>query len=153
SNAILTANGTYDSSTIDDRAAFDLRDSGDLSGEPIDVALYLKSNGFVELESGVWMDSEGTVLMDADTDVISPDLFANVTTDRLEVVSRQTTRLQEAIDNATLPSAGDIEAVEAIIGGTYVLRGGIEENGIEGAWELYDDSATEVAPIPAFITL
>ncbi len=156
SSAVLTANGNYDSSAVDNRLVFELRDSGDHSGDPIDVALYLKSNGFIELESGTWIDSEGTVLMNASTKVISPDLFANVQTDRLEVVSRDTTRLQEAIDNARLPSADNVEAVETNIGGTYVLRGGIEEDGITGAWELYDDpiaSTTEVAPIPAFITI
>ena len=132
-DAMLTANGNYDSSMVDDRAAFDLEDSGERSGEPIDVAVYLKSLGYmsdgdVQLESGVWVDAGGTLLIDAASEVISgadgEGQFAGVSADHLEVVSRITDTLQEAIDNSTLPSADDIETVERNIGGTYILRGG-----------------------------
>ena len=67
---------------------------------------------------------------------------------RLEVVSRITEWLSQAIDNGTLPFADNPEIMEALLGQDYVLRGaGLDNPGITDgrAWVLEDPTQENVA--------
>ena len=77
---------------------------------------------------------------------------------RIEVSSRRTEWLFQAIANGTLPFAANPEAVEALLGeGNYVLRGAGQDNpaisgtGETRAWVLEDpqDEVLPVVPLPA----
>jgi filamentous hemagglutinin family protein len=173
-NATLTATGTYyaengDSDlVVDDRAAINFRDRIIHQGDPIDVAIYVQStNGDVTLDNLELLQvvpDYGTAVLDAfntvtigNTVPVLGDTSGAFGSDdmyylyRLEVCSRNTLRLQQAIDNGTLPLANDPCAMELLMGGgTYVLRGGVQEDvegsPLLGAWVLYDDVLPPPSP-------
>ena len=141
-NAELLATGLYDATVVDDRPGVDfLVDSaasdppGRNPGEPIDVAIYLSSQtGDVHVGSAVSIESEGTGAMVVDAyDTVS---FGSLFEDSLEgigwleVCSRRTGSLNEAVYLGTLPYA-DGSGPEA----GYVLRGEKTDVGT-GAWVL-----------------
>jgi hypothetical protein len=141
-NATLTANGAYDPVAVgDDRYAVGFEDSIS-GGDPIDVAIYLRSNrpdallnpiGNVTVESKVTMDNNGTMVVDAGERVAFGGKFYESVfnqTNRLEVVSRRSTTLNEVITYDRLPYADDPEAIRNAFAagggsftGAYVLRG------------------------------
>ena len=141
-DAELLAEGIYDAASVDDRAGVDfLVDSADSDppgrnpGVPIDVAIYLASSaGNVHVGSPVSIESEGTGAMVVDAyDTVN---FGSLFEDSLEgivwleVCSRRTGSLNEAIVYGTLPYA-DGSGSEA----GYVLRGEKTDVGT-GAWVL-----------------
>jgi filamentous hemagglutinin family protein len=70
---------------------------------------------------------------------------------RLEVDSRITEWLYQAVQNETLPYASDPEAVEDMLGQDYVLRGaGLDNPAINDgrAWVLENPPVNTVAPLP-----
>jgi len=140
----LIARGQYDSSSVDDRPGVDFLVDGADSippgrdpGEPIDVAVYLASTGqdgannegdvHVGTEK-VYAASGGTMVVDAYNTVTLADLtkLQGYSVDRLEVCSRITGWLQDAVDNGTLPGADDPAFAPAWVRGgpeSYILRG------------------------------
>ncbi len=175
-NAELYADGIYDATIIDDRAAVGLLDVPATiggyprnEGDPIDVAVYLASTGTdtdagqgnIDLEVGsVEIDGQGTMVIDAydtvsfgESGVFDSGVF-NIS--RMEVVSRITEWLYQAVGH--LPFAGDslaIAAFEDIIGGDYVLRGaGLDNIGITDAraWIL-ENFLVAAAPLPENVEL
>lgn len=141
-NAELLAVGLYDATVVDDRPGVDfLVNSADSDppgrnpGEPIDVAIYLSSEtGDVYVGSAVSIESEGTGAMVVDAyDTVSfgslfEDSLAGI--DWLEVCSRRTGSLNEAVYLGTLPYVDGSGPEEG-----YVLRGEKTDVGT-GAWVL-----------------
>jgi hypothetical protein len=142
-SAGLSAEGLYDAASVDDRAAVGFLDEpaeidGLLrnEGDPIDVAIYLASvTGNVHVVSPVSIESEGTgaMVVDAYDTVTFGSLFVEESLEGigwLEVCSRRTGSLNEAVVYGTLPYADGSGPEEG-----YVLRG---ENdlGINSAWVL-----------------
>jgi len=137
--ATITANGTYDATVNDDRSRVQLKSTGADSGDPIDVAIYLGSYDFTTMTGGnvtvdsiVNMNDNGTMVIDAyDTVNAFGSNFTGSApwsnaTNRLEVVSRTTLTLGDAINNKTLPharEAGGNMAPSWFNGEKYVLRG------------------------------
>jgi hypothetical protein len=141
-DAALLAKGIYDAVSVDDRAGVDfLVDSaasdppGRSPGDPIDVAIYLASTAHnVNVDSAVSIESEGTGAMVVDAyDTVS---FGSLFEDSLEgagwleVCSRKTGSLNEAVYLGTLPYADGSGPEEG-----YVLRGENPDVGT-GAWVL-----------------
>jgi filamentous hemagglutinin family protein len=144
SHSILNADGAYVSAYddpqngVDDRQGSDYLDEihniGGYDRDPgiaSDVAIYAASKtgnvnigGRVNVNNEASEVSSGTVYFDAYDTVLIPGLSA--VSDggyRLEVASRITEWLHEAIDNGTLPYAYDPAYVENILGNDYFLRG------------------------------
>ncbi len=139
--ATLTAKGAYKAydPAHDDRGSVDFQNTGDKAGDPIDVAIYVGSYDFesetgsdVIVNSTVSMTSNGTMVIDAGNVVNS--FGENFTkspvwkdkTSRLEVVSRTTQTVDQAVDKKTLPHAVEARGDEApswFQGEQYVLRG------------------------------
>jgi hypothetical protein len=134
SSGTLTAKGLYDPETVDDRSSVNFV----LDGDPIDVAIYLGSfnhelagdGGNVTVNSAVSIDPKGTMVIDAH-DTVNPfespftDSWKNPT-NRLEVVSRISGSLNDAIFLHTLPYASEASGNIAppwFGGEEYVLRG------------------------------
>ena len=139
--ATITANGVYDATVDNDaseRARFKLASDGD----PIDVAIYLasydgtNSGGDVTVNSTIAMADNGTMVIDA-YNKIEPDDHAfgayftasapwSDATNRLEIVSRISQSLDDAINNNRLPHASEARGGAApswFTGEKYVLRG------------------------------
>jgi hypothetical protein len=153
---------------VDDRAAMDLLDNGDPvdatiggvlrnEGEPFDAAIYAAStDGDVDVSSPVSIMSmdenegpdipQGAMVIDALDTVTFGDLFENSLEngevgDRLEVVSRITEWLFQAVGRLPYPYGGGMFPSDY----AYVLRGaGLDNLGITDgrAWVLED-------PVPA----
>jgi filamentous hemagglutinin family protein len=144
SHSILNADGTYISANddpqngIDDRQGSDYLDEihniGGYDRDPgiaSDVAIYAASKtgninvgGRVNVNNDAFGVSSGTVYLDAYDTVLIPGLSAISDGGyRLEVASRITEWLHEAIENGTLPYAYDPAYVEKVLGNDYVLRG------------------------------
>lgn len=142
-------------------------------GDPIDVAIYAASiEGDVEVNGNIMVENlfpvgkqngapyNPTVVLDADNTVsFDPEglrTFGSGTFS-LEVCSRKTEWLKDAVANATLPYAGDPEFIRTFLGGDYdyVLRGaGLDNLAIEDgrAWvleDLKDDTPEEPAHLDA----
>jgi len=144
-SAKLNAGGTYTpgTPTVDDRLAVGFDDSISGGGDPIDVAIYLRSNrldvslnqiGNVTVGSKVTIGDNGTMVVDAGEKVIFEGKFNESVfnqTHRLEVVSRRSDDLNEVIRYGRLPFADSPEAIRnwfnetstGYFAGAYVLRG------------------------------
>ncbi|MHC4213998.1 MAG: autotransporter outer membrane beta-barrel domain-containing protein, partial [Planctomycetota bacterium] len=145
--AVLTANGTYNPVSFDDRANgvwFDT--SPTFGGDPIDVAIYLGSFGYpggnVEMGSGRvniandgnpdTFDDIGSLVIDAyDTVSFFGPFEASLvpgaasTVEWLEVVSRRSDSINFARSELTLPHADNLSNIAGKnYHGKYVLRGG-----------------------------
>jgi len=123
----LTASGTYDADSVDDRSAIYFRYDGEHKGERIDVAIYIASMGsdvYVGSQ-GVRVAPGGTMVADAYDTVVFEDEFVDTigSLDWLEACSRITTSLGEAASRGSLPYADDPETMEDLLDGSYVLRG------------------------------
>jgi len=138
SNAELIANGTYNPQQYDDRSTVGFDDSISGGGEPIDIAIYLRSNrtdgsgdpiGNVAVNSKVTIADKGTMVIDAGEKVTFGGKFDESVfnqTHRLEVVSRRSYSLNEVIRFDRLPFADNPEAIRSWFKeftGAYVLRG------------------------------
>jgi hypothetical protein len=129
SGATLSADGLYNAAIVDDRAATYFLDSGQYAGDPIDVAIYVASTqGDVHVAAPqVSVAAGGTMVADAyDAVTFGSGFIASLPGGGigwLEACSRITTSLTEATTQQSLPYADDPDAIEAIIGGSYVLRG------------------------------
>jgi filamentous hemagglutinin family protein len=179
SNAVLKADGAYVSAHddpqlgVDDRRGNDYLDEDQIiggyarnKGIPGDVAIYAASKkGNVNISAQIQVNndasevSSGTVYFDAFDTVSIPDL--SILQDggyRLEVASRITEWLHEAIDNGTLPYAYDPAYIENILGNDYVLRGAgdfvdytdsidVPDFSRGRAWVLEDLPTVPVAPL------
>lgn len=184
-NASLRADGTYVSQAdiseygtgVDDRAGVRFldvdaaiggadRDKGIAS----DIAIYAGStkgnvtvrtdNVFVYNASGEGMQGNATVVFDA-YDTVSMPFLADIDGEsmfggfRLEVASRITEWLYQAINGGKLPYADDPGYVASILGNDYVLRGaGLGNASIKDgrAWVLENPGDTPdpvVPPLPA----
>jgi len=141
-NAGLLAVGLYDAAVADDRSAVDFLDEpeeiGGLlrnEGDPIDVAIYLASTtGNIHVGSPVSIEGggAGAVVVDAYDTVSFGSLFEESLEGIgwLEVCSRRTGSLNEAVVYGTLPYADGSGPEDR-----YVLRG--EDGlGISRAWVL-----------------
>ena len=143
-SAKLNASGTYTpgTPTIDDRLAVGFDPSLNGGADPIDVAIYLRSNrldassnqiGNVTVGSEVTIADNGTMVIDAGEKVVfNGDFYKSIfdTSNRLEVVSRRSETLDEVITNQRLPYADNPEAIRdwfnestGYFAGAYVLRG------------------------------
>lgn len=143
-HAVLEADGTYVSANddpingVDDRLGIDYLDEDQViggyerdKGIAGDYAIYAGSktgnvniNGTVHVNNDAGKLSSATVAFDAYNTVSIPNL--NSISDggyRLEVASRTTEWLHQAIENGTLPYAANPEYIEGILGNDYVLRG------------------------------
>ena len=144
-DAVLTANGDYNPVSFDDRSSILFTDDGD----PIDVAIYLGSFGFlgnwrggnVEMGSGRVSirnssgipSTIGSLVIDAYDTVNFSGLFDDSlamggasTVEWLEVVSRISDSLNSARSNLTLPHADNFSNIaNRSFHGKYVLRGDI----------------------------
>lgn len=182
-NGKLIAGGQYDPS-VDDRTGVGfLSEDGAIIGgyernEGIasDVAMYIGStNGNVVVDAADYeyepevfydyyyeMDPTATLVFDA-MDTVSLPFLENILDNgyegmapyRIEVSSRRTEWLFQAIDNGTLPFAANPEAVEAFLGeGNYVLRGAGQDNpeiadtGETRAWVLEDPQDDFIPVVP-----
>ncbi|MHC4324552.1 MAG: hypothetical protein ACYSUX_09785, partial [Planctomycetota bacterium] len=151
SDALLTANGQYDPQLNDDRSAVGFDDSPVGGGDPIDVAIYLRSsqpytlpdpqpdppvipNGNVTVKSEVTIADDGTMVVDAGDTVTFEEKFNESVfnqTHRLEVVSRKSYDRTVVIRFNRLPFADEPEAIRdwfeetptGYFAGAYVLRG------------------------------
>jgi len=145
SNAELIANGTYNPQLYDDRSSVGFDDSINGGADPIDVAIYLRSNRLdaalnqignvtVGSEVTIAVADNGTMVIDAGEKVIfNGDFYTSIfdTSNRLEVVSRRSETLGEVITYERLPHADDPEAIRELFNetstgyfaGAYVLRG------------------------------
>ena len=142
SEATLTAGGEYKAydSDHDDRGSIGfLTGAADKAGDPIDVAIYIGSYDFqsntggdVTVDSTVSMETNGTMVIDAGntvnsfgTNFIESPVWKNKT-NRLEIVSRTTQTVDQAVDSQALPHAVEARGDEAPLwfqGEQYVLRG------------------------------
>lgn len=143
-NAGLSAAGLYDAAVADDRAAVGFLDEPEEingllrnEGDPIDVAIYLASvTGNVNINAPVSIESEGegtgAMVIDAYDTVTFGTLFEESLEGIgwLEVCSRRTGSLNEAIVYGTLPYADGSGPEDG-----YVLRGE-DDLGINSAWVL-----------------
>ena len=147
--ATITANGAY-AVANDDRNTFHLLSTGDRSGNPIDVAIYIgsydfttKTGGNVAVGSTIVMAANGTMVIDAQDTVtdwatIAGENFTGSapwnsgTTNRLELVSRKSLSIDDAINNSRLPHASEVRGKSTpswfpgpmtATGRNYVLRG------------------------------
>lgn len=173
-DASLTANGAY-SNDAEDRAGIGFLDEdaniGDNDrdqGIPSDIAIYAGSqSGNVNIQTAnIAVNNEGdgpaTVVFDAYDTVTMPAIGAiqqarinqendNLFRFRLEVASRVTEWLFQAIDGAKLPYAADSDGeIEEVLGHEYVLRGaGLDNVNITDgrAWVL-EDPTDEPSPVP-----
>jgi filamentous hemagglutinin family protein len=178
-NASLTANGAYGSDP-DDRAGIGFLDEDANiggydrdQGIPSDIAIYVGSQaGNVNIQTpNIAVNNEGegsaTVVFDAYDTVTMPSIEAieqaridlendNLFRFRLEVASRITEWLSQAINGGKLPYATNTEAMEALLGDDYVLRGAGQDNpaiaaeeNSNRAWVLEDptDEPAPVAPL------
>ena len=172
--SFLKAEGLYYGNKVDDRPAIDfLKESAGIGGhdrkqgEAIDVAIYAASTeGNVQANGGMEvtfpfpkqapspeLPTGATVVLDAkDTVSFTPEGLRTFDqgTFSLQVSSRITEWLKDAVDNATLPYADDPEFMSTFLGGDYdyVLRGaGLDNPDIEDgrAWVLEDLSSQEPA--------
>jgi filamentous hemagglutinin family protein len=153
--AQLIATGTYYGAdeTFDDRAAIKFRNASTWQGMPIDVAIYAQSkSGDVTIDHlGILrVEGLGTAALDAKGRVLLTNQN-NAGVDgpyflyRLEVCSRDTIWLSEAIAGGMLPFADNPTLMQPLMGGgMYVLRGGVNPEGIDGAWVLHDEEAPSV---------
>lgn len=128
--AMLTAKGSYETG-VDDRSGVGFPT---VSGDPMDVAIYIHSlEGNVTVNSGVSIDTGGTMVIDAQKSINNfGEIFKKAWTNnagqnRLELVSRITQTLDQAVVLGTLPHAQ--EARQGVTpdwfrGSRYVLRGG-----------------------------
>lgn len=162
----LIAEGQYDSSEVDDRAAIHfLNESASIGGysreegKAIDVAIYAAStegnvvaNGgmavtfpFPSKRSFPELNTGATVVLDAyNTVSFAPEGLVGtfeIPTFSLEVCSRKTEWLKDAVANATLPYADNPEFMRTFLGDDYdyVLRGaGLDNPDIDDgrAWVL-----------------
>jgi hypothetical protein len=155
----LMANGTYDTTdTVDDRAEIDFLDhdipaDSKLGGWPIDVAIYLASNGGdVHVGSPVADLPDGAaVVADAHDTVTFGTAFetslegGNV--DWLEVCSRISGTLGDAWNSGSprLPYVTDSGLGSLTWSGSYVLRGENPDVGT-GAWILGETEEEEDTP-------
>jgi len=131
----LAANGTYSATINDDRSRVYFQTDSD----PVDVAIYLASYDFttqtggnVTVNSAVSMTNNGTMVIDAyDTvntfgsNFTGSSAWSNKT-NRLEVVSRISQSLEDAINSNRIPYAREARmgATPFWFGGEkYVLRG------------------------------
>jgi filamentous hemagglutinin family protein len=164
-DAMLAANGTYYADgSVDDRAAVAFRSTSTWQGVPIDIGLYLKSvegNISVDHLGQLNLVAPGTAVVDAFNyatlvnKVVGQTIICNdpYFLYRLEVASRQILWLQEAIDTGKLPFPEDFPLAEQLMGGgTFVLRGGVDPEGIDGAWVLHGPEAKPIPTIPALAT-
>jgi filamentous hemagglutinin family protein len=171
SGLYLPASESSDAATgVDDRAGanFLAADAaiGGLDrnqGVPSDIAIYAGSTGgnvtIQTAQIGVqnYAAENATVVVDA-YDTVSMPFLADLSPDskfggfRLEVSSRITEWLFQAVDGDKLPFAANPAFVEAILGNDYVLRGaGLDNPAITDgrAWVLEDPTPTPVpAPLP-----
>jgi hypothetical protein len=141
-NATLTANGVYDPVAVgDDRGGVNFAIGTTDAGDDIDVAIYLRSyllgsppaTGSVSVNSKVFIQDNATMVVDAGEKVTLGEKFNESIfnqTNRLEVVSRRSTTLNEVITYDRLPYADDPEAIRSAFAagggsftGAYVLRG------------------------------
>jgi len=144
-SAKLNAGGIYTPGTpaVDDRLAVGFDPSINGGADPIDVAIYLRSNrldassnqiGTVTVGSEVTIADNGTMVIDAGEKVLfNGDFYKSVfdTSNRLEVVSRRSETLGEVITYQRLPHADNPEAIRELFNetstgyfaGAYVLRG------------------------------
>ncbi len=166
SGAQLTANGEYDTTgAVDDRPGVDFLNHVEgykNPGNPIDVAIYVASNaGNVDVGSLVNPIPIGGVMVVDAYDTVTFDGINNKTgvpayaggqfvnsliagnVGWLEVCSRITATLPNAIIDGTLPYASDPGALYPGTG-RYVLRGENPDVGT-GAWVLYDSEAAPLA--------
>jgi predicted outer membrane repeat protein len=152
-SCILTTNGVYDpNGGVDDRDDVDFLvnpEGGKNPGQPIDSAIYLAStDGDINVDSQVGLiPSGGMMVIDANDSVSFGSAFesflAGNNVDRLEVCSRVTGTLNDAVVNGTLPYASNPESVAGWFSEGYVLRG--ENPDVStGAWVLYE---TGIAPV------
>ncbi|HSV26603.1 MAG TPA: hypothetical protein VLH60_01815, partial [Sedimentisphaerales bacterium] len=158
-DAQLIAGGTYYGADgpVDDRAAVKFRNINDWQGVPIDIAVYVQSkNGQVVLNHlGILQVQDlGTVALDAKTGMLLVNQTGAGVDEyylyRLEVAVRDVLWLSEAIANGTHPFASNTALMEALMGGgAYVLRGGVNPEGIEGAWVLHDPTAVQLPALLA----
>jgi hypothetical protein len=179
SHAVLNAHGTYVSANddpengVDDRQGIDFLDEDQMiggydrnKGIPSDIAIYAASkmgNVNIGAQVNVHNDaakvSSATVVFDAFDTVTIPNLGGiSEGGYRLEVASRITEWLHEAIENGTLPYAYDPAYIEDILGNDYVLRGAgdfvdykdsadLPDNPRGRAWVLEDLPTVPVAPL------
>ncbi len=177
-NSFLKAEGLYYGNKVDDRVAIDfLNESASIGGhnrkegDAIDVAIYAASTeGNVEANGGMAvtfpfptkaplpeLNTGATVVLDADNTVsFDPEglrTFGSGTFS-LEVCSRKTEWLKDAVANVTLPFAGNPSFMSTFlgVGYDYVLRGaGLDNPAIDDgkAWVLEDPSTEEPAHLDA----
>ena len=136
--ATLTANGTYNPASYDDRESVDFDSSLTGGGEQLDVAIYLGNSpqappiGNITVNSIVVMENNGGMVVDAGEKVLFGDEFGDSEfnqTHRLEVVSRLSKTLSEVASYERLPFADNPEAIRnwftapGYFAGAYVLRG------------------------------
>ncbi|HIJ71006.1 MAG TPA: filamentous hemagglutinin N-terminal domain-containing protein [Planctomycetes bacterium] len=169
-NSHLRAEGLYYGTDVDDRPAIGfLNESAGIGGydrdqgQPIDVAIYAASTegnvqadgtmevafGFPKQASVQELNTGATVVLDAkDTVNFTPEGFRifDRGTFSLQVCSRITEWLKDAVGNATLPFAGTPSFMISFLGAgyDYVLRGaGLENPAINDgrAWVLEDPSS------------
>ncbi|MHC5082367.1 MAG: filamentous hemagglutinin N-terminal domain-containing protein [Planctomycetota bacterium] len=156
--AKLVANGSYGGgASIDQRSEWDLlaeegKVIGDFprkAGDPAQIAIYAQSqsgnvvfnnlNNFQVNNNAEIRDA--TVVLDAFKKIIFNNGSGGSSEGqyRLEVVSRVTQWLGEAIDNDMLPFADNPEIMEKMLGNEYVMRGaGVPANDYHEAWVLED---------------
>jgi hypothetical protein len=136
--ATLKAEGNY-TTGVDDRDDIYFLKEGDNAGDPIDIAIYVgsydfksKVGGNVTVNSNVSMTTNGTMIIDAENVVNTfSDEFENSPawkngTNRLEVVSRRTETVDQAVVKGSLPYAMHVrrDAIPPWFKGKqYVLRG------------------------------
>ena len=179
-DSFLKAEGLYYGNKVDDRPAIDfLKESAGIGGhdrkqgEAIDVAIYAASiEGNVQANGGMEvtfpfpkqapspeLPTGATVVLDAkDTVSFTPEglrIFDRGTFS-LQVCSRITEWLKDAVANATLPYAGNPVFISTFLGGgyDYVLRGaGLDNPAIDDgrAWVLEDPSTEEPAHLDAML--
>gem|GEM_PF-5189390 len=182
-NGQLIATGKYYADgSVDDRAAINFRylppspDEAHHQGVPIDIAVYVQSlTGDVTLDHlGILSVTRlGTAVLDAWNNVKLTNTTSVGETGpcndpyflyRLEVCSRTTPTLAEAIAGKTLPLADDRHAMELLMGFTdeaatiYILRGGTDEDPesslYPGSWTLDPEPPTPgvTAQLPAMVS-
>jgi filamentous hemagglutinin family protein len=139
-DATLTASGTYNPSIYDDRDSIRFKSAGENAGESIDVAIYVGSYDFesdtggdVTVNSAVSVETNGTMVIDAENRVNAfgnnfiESWKDNNGSNKLQVVSRITETLEQAVDLGTLPYVGEVfhgHLPSWLRDLDYILRGG-----------------------------